>query len=186
MSFISIIFIAIALAMDAFAVAIAVGLCLKSISIRQRFRLSWHFGLFQALMPLLGWYAGTKIYSVIKSIDHWIAFGLLVFVGLHMIKESFDQKKINKPLKDPTKGYHLVILSVSTSIDAFAVGISMSLVKTGIMLPVIIIGIVTSVFTLIGLEIGYKISLNRNLSSYAQCIGGIILLIIGFNIFYQH
>ncbi len=181
----NIIFIAVALAMDAFAVSIATGVSLKSVSIRQRFRLSWHFGLFQALMPVIGWYCGISIYHHIEKYDHWVAFGLLAFVGLFMIKEFFygDDTKLKA---DPTRGYTLIILSISTSIDALAVGISMAMLKVTIIFPAIIIGLVAALFTLIGLELGSKIGLKSRLSHFAQLIGGIILLLIGLNILYEH
>ena len=129
MQFVNILAIAVALAMDAFAVAVATGVSLKHVSFRQTFRLSWHFGLFQAIMPVIGWSAGLTIRSFIEQYDHWVAFGLLAFVGGHMIKEAFqpETEKIQK--KDPTKGWSLVMLSVATSIDALAVGFSMSMLN---------------------------------------------------------
>jgi putative Mn2+ efflux pump MntP len=182
MKFISIIFLAIALAMDAFAVAIATGISLKTVTIRHRFRLAWHFGLFQSLMPLIGWYLGIRIYSTIEKYDNWIAFGLLTFIGLRMIKAFFSKREIHSTIKDPTKGSSLIFLSISTSIDAFAIGIIMSIMEISILIPVIIIGFVASLFTLIGLEIGHKASSNRYIGQYAQLIGGLILIIIAFNI----
>ncbi len=104
MSIFEIIAIAIALAVDAFAVVVASGITLKKISLRQTFRLSWHFGLFQAFMPSLGWVCGIKIRSYIENFDHWVAFGLLALVALNMIKEAYTSKKDEKSKKDPTKG----------------------------------------------------------------------------------
>ncbi len=182
----SIIFIAVALAMDAFAVSIAAGVSLKFVSIRQKFRLSWHFGLFQALMPVIGWYCGLSISHHIEKYDHWVAFGLLSFVGLFMIKEFFSGDDTGKLKADPTRGYTLIILSISTSIDALAVGISMAMLKVTIIFPAIVIGLVATLFTLIGLELGSKIGVKSRLSPFAQLIGGIILLLIGLNILYEH
>lgn len=178
--------IAVALAMDAFAVAIAAGVSLKSVNARQRFRLSWHFGLFQALMPILGWLAGNSIRSFIEAYDHWIAFGLLAFIGGHMIKDFFSRDDDDTLKADPTKGRMMVLLSVSTSIDALAVGLSMSMLNVTIALPALIIGLVAGGFTLLGLEIGSKVGTKSQLSPYAQMIGGVILFLIGLNILREH
>ena len=187
MEFIKILAIAVALAMDAFAVSIATGVNLKNVNSRQLFRLSWHFGLFQALMPIIGWSAGLSIRSYI---EHWIAFVLLAIVGVHMIKEAFQDGKAEKPIKDYTKGMTLVMLSVATSIDALAVGFSLSLLKISIWMPALIIGIVACTFTLIGMRIGERIgerigAANR-LSLYAETIGGVVLIGIGLNILHEH
>ena len=186
MEFLKILAIAIALAMDAFAVSIATGVNLKNVNSRQMFRLSWHFGLFQALMPIIGWSAGLSIRSYIKHYDHWIAFGLLTLVGVHMIKEAFQDGKPEKPIKDYTKGMTLVMLSVATSIDALAVGFSLSLLKISIWMPALIIGVVAGTFTLIGMRIGERIGAAKRLSVYAETIGGVVLISIGLNILYEH
>ena len=115
--------LALALAMDAFAVAISVAAGLPRLTSRHIFRLAWHFGLFQAMLPVIGWVGGTAVSRLMMSIDHWIAFGLLSFLGLRMINHArtTDEWKTGH---DPTKGWSLVGLSLATSIDAFAVGIS--------------------------------------------------------------
>jgi len=184
--FIKILAIAVALAMDAFAVSIATGVNLKNVDSRQLFRLSWHFGLFQAFMPIIGWSAGLSIRSYIEHYDHWIAFGLLAFSGVHMIKEAFQDGKTEKPIKDYTKGMTLVMLSVATSIDALAVGFGLSLLKISIWMPALIIGIVAGTFTLIGMRIGERIGAAKRLSLYAETIGGVVLISIGLNILYEH
>ena len=184
--FINISAIAVALAMDAFAVAIVTGLSLKDVSLRQTFRLSWHFGLFQALMPIIGWSAGISIRIYIEKYDHWIAFGLLAFVGINMIREAFRHDEDEEQTKDPTKGMMLVMLSVATSIDALAVGLSLSMINISIWTPALIIGIVAGMFTIIGLQIGKKIGSAVRLSIYAGTIGGIILFAIGLNILHEH
>ncbi len=178
--------IAVALAMDAFAVAIAAGAHLKNISFRQTFRLSWHFGLFQAMMPVLGWSAGLTVRSYIEAFDHWLAFGLLAVVGVNMIRESISRPKTAAPKKDPTKGATLVILSVATSIDALAVGLGISVIHVSIWAPALIIGIVAGTFTLAGLFLGGKIGSAKRLSGYAEIIGGIVLLAIGLKILWDH
>ncbi len=178
--------IAVALAMDAFAVSIATGVNLKDVSFRQTFRLSWHFGLFQALMPVVGYGAGLSIRIYIERYDHWIAFMLLSLVGVNMIREAFNNDKDDEKKNDPTKGISLVILSVATSIDALAVGFSISLLNVSIWTPALIIGIVAGIFTIIGLQIGKKIGSALQLSLYAEIVGGIVLIAIGFNILHEH
>jgi len=178
--------IAVALAMDAFAVAIATGVSLKQVSFRQTFRLSWHFGFFQALMPVIGWSAGLSIRSSIEAYDHWLAFGLLAFVGGKMIIGAFGDEKERGPKSDPTKGYTLVLLSVATSVDALAVGFSISVLKVVIWTPAVIIGIVAAAFTIFGLYLGKKAASGMLVSRYAEIIGGIILICIGINILREH
>ncbi|MBW1903379.1 MAG: manganese efflux pump, partial [Deltaproteobacteria bacterium] len=109
MQFFEILAIAVALAMDAFAVSIAVGVSLGSVSFRQTFRLAWHFGLFQALMPIIGWSAGTTVRSLIEIYDHWLAFGLLALIGFKMIREAFQSDSFEAETLDPTKGLTLVM-----------------------------------------------------------------------------
>ena len=186
MQFVNISAIAVALAMDAFAVSIATGVSLKDVSFRQTFRLSWHFGLFQAMMPVIGWSAGLSIRAYIEGYDHWVAFVLLAFVGINMIREAFQHDKGEEQKKDPTKGVTLVILSVATSIDALAVGLSISILNVSIWTPALIIGIVAGIFTVVGLQIGKKIGSATRLSRYAGAIGGIVLLAIGFKILHEH
>ncbi len=187
MQLISILGIAVALAMDAFAVAIATGVSLRDVSFRQTFRLSWHFGLFQAIMPILGWYCGASIETYVDACAHWIAFALLFLVGGNMIREAFelnDEESTTK--KDATKGLTLVILSVATSIDALAVGLSMSLLKVSIVYPAIIIGIVAGLFTIAGLHLGAKTAGIKRLSPITEILGGVVLWSIGLNILREH
>jgi len=177
---------AFALAMDAFAVSVASGITLKNITFRQTFRLSWHFGVFQALMPIIGWSAGISIRSYIEHFDHWVAFGLLLFIGGNMIREAFHNKEENKQKSDPTKGITLLMLSVATSIDALAVGLSLSMVNISIWFPAFIIGMVATTFTGIGLHLGKKIGGTSHLCSYAEALGGIVLIGIGLKILSEH
>ena len=124
--------IAVALAMDAFAVAIATGVSLKQVSGRQTFRLSWHFGLFQAMMPVIGWGLGASIQEYVAAYAHWVAFFMLALVGSNMLKEAImtdeDEEQVGPP-KDATRGMTMVMLSIATSIDALAVGLSMSMLQ---------------------------------------------------------
>jgi len=178
--------IAVALAMDAFAVAIASGISLKVVNIRQTFRLSWHFGFFQALMPILGWYGGLTVRPFIERYDHWVAFALLSFVGGKMIIKAFRKSDSENRKIDPTKGLSLVMLSVATSIDALAVGLSVAMLKISIWFPAFVIGVVAMLFTVIGLHINKIVKVPASLSQYAETIGGIVLLGIGFNILREH
>jgi putative Mn2+ efflux pump MntP len=179
--------IAVALAMDAFAVSIASGIRLKKVSFRQTFRLSWHFGFFQAIMPVMGWLMGTKIHTWIKGYDHWVAFGLLAFCGGKMLMEAFEHDEEKTTLKkDPTKGATLIMLSVATSIDAFAVGFSISVLNVSIAYPAVVIGLIAAMFTIIGLHAGKKVGMHSKISNYAESLGGVILLCIGVNILYEH
>lgn len=157
MSFLTILGIAVALAMDAFAVAIATGVTLRRVSFRQTFRLSWHFGLFQAFMPIIGWFLGASIQKYIEAYAHWVAFIMLALVGGNMLKEAImaddEEEQVRK---DATRGLSLVMLSIATSIDALAVGLSMSMLKVSIFYPALIIGIVAGLFTITGLHLGKK------------------------------
>jgi putative Mn2+ efflux pump MntP len=178
--------IAFALAMDAFAVSIAAGIALKTVTLRQTIRLAWHFGFFQFAMPLIGWSAGNTVRTYIENYDHWVAFILLVLVGGNMLRESF-QKHEEKPLKnDPTRGMSLVLLSVATSIDALAVGLSFSVLDQSIWLPVITIGVVAALCTGAGIHIGRRIGASSHIGNYADMAGGLVLIAIGFKILYDH
>jgi putative Mn2+ efflux pump MntP len=178
--------IAIALAMDAFAVSIAAGVTLKQVSLRQTFRLSWHFGLFQAMMPVIGWAAGLSVRHYMERYAHWVAFFLLGFVGINMIREACKSNDDGADPKDPTRGLTMVVLSVATSIDALAVGLSLSMINVSIWLPAVIIGIVACAFTIVGMHLGRKLGGITRLSRYAGIIGGVVLLLIGVNILREH
>lgn len=185
MQLINISAIAVALAMDAFAVSIAAGITLKQISFRQNFRLAWHFGLFQALMPIIGWAAGLSVRHYIEAYDHWIAFALLAYVAVGMLRDalgSHDEK--NK--KDPTRGATMVMLSVATSIDALAVGLSLAMLNVSIWLPAIVIGIVAAFFTTVGMHLGKTLGKADHIGRLAEICGSMVLLAIGINILREH
>ena len=186
MDFGTIILIALALAVDAFAVALASGVSLCQVSRRQTFRLAFHFGLFQALMNILGWAAGLTVRTMLESIDHWLAFGLLALVAAKMIKDAIAGREEEAEKVDPTKGYTLVMLSVATSIDSLAVGLSFSVLNVSIWLPAAIIGIVATVLTVIGLKLGCLLGSASKVGARAEIAGGLVLLGIAFNILHQH
>ncbi len=178
------IIIAVALAMDAFAVAVATGVTLKAVSPRQTFRLAWHFGLFQALMPILGWFLGLTVRQYIEAYDHWIAFALLGYIGINMIREAFDEDGGRQG--DPTKGMTLVVLSVATSIDALAVGLSLSMLGVSVWWPALVIGVVAAAFTTAGLHLGKTVARAERISRYSELVGGTVLICIGLKILWEH
>jgi putative Mn2+ efflux pump MntP len=186
MTLINIIAIAVALAMDALAVAIAAGIALGDISLRQNFRLAWHFGLFQALMPILGWSAGLTVRQIIADYAHWAAFALLLFVAQGMLREALKDEEDQDPRKDPTKGLTMVMLSVATSLDALAVGFSLSMIQVSIWFPAAVIGIVACLFTTAGMHLGKRLSGAGRVRRWADCLGAVVLLLIGINILREH
>lgn len=177
--------IAIALAMDAFAVAIATGVQRKQVSLRQTLRLSWHFGLFQAIMPITGWVLGLSVRTIIASYAHWVAFFLLTYIGIRMLKEAYDDQS-EKASCDPTKGLTMVMLAVATSIDALAIGISLAILGVSIWYPAGVIGVVAFVFTAAGLHIGRFMARAKYLGLLAELAGGITLLAIGLHILWKN
>ena len=172
--------------MDAFAVSIAAGICLGKIHWRQNFRLAWHFGLFQAMMPVIGWGAGLTVRDLISRYDHWVAFGLLVFVAYGMMREAFKNDDQCERVKDPTKGFTMVMLSVATSLDALAVGLSLSMINVSIWMPAAVIGVVACLFTTIGLHLGKRIGRAARIRQVADGAGALVLLLIGLNILREH
>lgn len=178
--------IAVGLAMDAFAVAIATGIALGIVSGRQTFRLAFHFGLFQFLMPVIGYLAGMSVEGYIKGYDRWVAFVLLGYIGGKMVYEGIrGEMAEGNDGKDPTRGMSLVFLSVATSIDALAVGISLGVLHNeGIVYPGIVIGIVACTFTAAGLHLGKR--LGAAFGKRMEVVGGLVLVAIGVKILFDH
>ncbi len=175
--------IALGLAMDAFSVAVATGLALGAVKPRQAFRLAFHFGLFQFLMPIVGWLAGTTVERYISAYDHWVAFVLLAYVGGKMIWESIADHK-EEFRQDPTKWPSLVILSVATSIDALAVGLSMALLRVPGLFPATVIGLVAAAMTFLGMRLGKYAG--KLIGPWMERVGGLVLLAIGVRIVFDH
>lgn len=187
MSLLAITGLAVALAIDAFAVSIASGAYLQKIKARQFFRLSWHFGLFQAVMPIAGWHAGLSVKRVIERYDHWVAFFLLAVVATGMLRQATGRNGEEKnDSLDPTRGWRLVTLSVATSIDALAVGLSLSVIGVSIWLPAGVIGVTAALFTLFGLFLGARTVKLERIKPYAQAAGALVLYAIGAHILYEH
>jgi len=186
--------ISIALAMDAFAVAISVSAYLKDIHPRQTFRLSFHFGLFQALMPILGWYTGNIVGQWFFAYDHWLAFLILWGIGGKIIYQSFfgkekellrkDETFNTQRQNDPTRGLSLVMLSLATSIDAYAIGLSFAFIGVSIWFPSFWIGITAAFLTLVGMHLGSYVG--KKFGERMEIFGAIILFAIGIKILFDH
>lgn len=180
---ISVVAIAIGLAMDAFSVSIVAGITIEKPDIGHYARLSFHFGFFQFMMPLIGYAAGISVYTLIKNYDHWVAMIILTIIGVRMIWESFSTEEHNTN-KDPSRGLTLILLSVATSIDALAVGLSLGVLQKPILLPSVIIGVVCALFSVMGIYLGKRVG--ALLGKRAERIGGVILIIIGIKIVFDH
>jgi putative Mn2+ efflux pump MntP len=179
--------IAVGLAMDATAVSLGAGASGRAPGHRAAFRLAFHFGLFQALMPLLGWLAGLTLAPVFQAMDHWIAFGLLAVVGGRMVRgglrgETEEPDRVRRG--DLSKGWSLIALSVATSIDAFAVGLGLAMLDVTIWVPIALIGVITAAMSLSGLMLGRV--LNVRWGSRAEVLGGVLLVGIGLQILVSH
>jgi putative Mn2+ efflux pump MntP len=175
--------IAVSLAMDCFAVSLGIGCSLPSCDKRAVFRLSFHFGFFQGGMTLLGWLVGNTILPYKENFDHWIAFLLLAWIGIRMIREGLS-KETETVTGDPTRGGTLILLSIATSIDALGVGLSLSILQTNIAFSSIMIGFVSFLFTIIGLRFGNR--LNNKFGKKIEILGGLVLLIIGSRLLLSH
>ena len=172
---------AVALAMDAFAVAICRGLEMKKLNVKHLLLIAFMFGLFQALMPFIGWAGSVQFKKYIEPVDHWIAFGLLVFIGVKMIAEAF---KGEEEKKDSLNFKMLLLMSVATSIDALVVGITFVATETNVWTGCSLIGLVTFVISALGVFLGNKVG-NR-FSNKAEIFGGAVLILIGLKILLEH
>ena len=183
MHFFEILLIALSMAMDAFAVCLGAGAQQRTSGPRPVFRLSFHFGLFQFLMPVIGWFAGMTIVHYISAYDHWVAFILLAFVGIRMVHSGLDPN-VEEQKNDPSRGWTLVLLAFATSIDALAIGFSLGVVGVTIWYPAIVIGVVTGLISWLGIFLGNR--LGQKFGKRMEIIGGVILIIIGIRILLTH
>ena len=183
MSFITILIVAVALSMDAFSVSIATGAAYKKTGNLNALKMAFFFGFFQAFMPVIGWLMGLTFRKYIESFDHWVAFALLALVGGKMIYEAIFTKEDQQKNNVMTLAL-LLILSIATSIDALAVGITFSLITESITKAVIIIGLVTFAFSYIGVFIGEK--LGHFFENKIEIAGGLMLWAIGIKILLEH
>jgi putative Mn2+ efflux pump MntP len=180
---VDIIIIAFGLAMDASAVSLVAAASGFAEDSRSIFRLAFHFGLFQFFMPVIGWLMGVSFVSYFSAFDHWIAFGLLSFVGGRMFISGLNPK-IESYSNDPSRGFTLVMLSVATSIDALAIGLSLAMLDVNIWYPSVIIGIITGLLALFSIMIGKKVG--ALIGKRMEIFGGSILIIIGIRILITH
>ena len=181
--------LAVGLAMDCFAISIASGILLKRTLWRPMLMMAFFFGLFQALMPLIGWACASTFSHLIEDVDHWIAFAILAFLGGRMVRESFKEEDCRQDF-DPTRLKVVLMLAVATSIDALAVGVSFAFLGmksvTTILSPVGIIGFVSFALSLIGLTFGIRIGCGFARRLKAERWGGVILILIGLKILIEH
>ena len=202
MSFLEILLIGIGLSMDAFSVSICKGLTTKQFSWKIALTCGLWFGFFQALMPLIGFFLGAQFEQYITAVDHWIAFGLLFLIGANMIREALSKKNSDQDLslrgaelsgatwqpsttQDGQLGFKtMLLLAIATSIDALAVGISFACIQVKIWSSILIIGITTFLFSIIGVKIGNVFG--SKFEKSAGIIGGIILILIGLKILLEH
>ena len=183
MGLITIVIIAVGLAMDAFAVSIVSGAVYRQLKVKQTFRIAIFFGGFQAFMPLIGFLAGLSVKEYIADYGHWVAFGLLSTVGGKMIYESFKIKSAQKNF-NPSNILVLLVLSVATSIDALAIGVTLSFITSSIVTAVIIIGLVTFVLSYLGVCIGKKFG--HFFENKIKAFGGLVLVGLGIKILFEH
>lgn len=171
--------------MDAFAVSICKGLCMRKIDYKYAVTVAGFFGFFQALMPLIGWYLGKQFERYIVSFDHWVAFGLLLIIGGKMIFDVFEKEKEDKEPTSPKMNYkELLLMSLATSIDALAVGITFAFLGAKIWTSITVIGLVTFIICFVGVVAGNKFG--AKFKKKAQFAGGAVLILIGLKILLEH
>ena len=182
MSFVSMLFTSVGLGMDAFAVSICKGLSIKSYSINKSVIVGLYFGLFQGIMPLIGYVLGSSFTNIISSFDHYIIFVLLFGIGFNMMREGLSKESIN--LNDLVNFKEMFPLSIATSIDALAVGITCAFLRVNIIQMIMVISIITFIMTFIGVRIGNVVGIKYE--KKAQVIGGLILISLSIKILIEH
>lgn len=183
MGILHILLIAVGLAADAFAVSIAEGVALRRVTREHTLRVALHFGAFQGAMPVLGWLAGNSVHRYIAAVDHWVAFGLLVLIGGKMLADAALGFETGEP-RTPSRGARLIALSIATSIDALAVGVSLAMLRVRVWGPAVVIGVVTGVLCAGGIQAGDRAG--SRLGRWAEVGGGVILCLVGANILVDH
>jgi putative Mn2+ efflux pump MntP len=185
LSFPFILGLAVALAMDCFAITLGLACGRRGLTLKQAVRMAAYFGGFQFLMPVIGWFAGDRMLGLIQRFDHWVAFGLLAVIGGRMIYESVEMSEEEKACRpDQTQGKRLLVLALATSIDALAVGLSLGVVRTGILYPAAVIGGMSFALTVVGAKLGPVVG--RVVGKRAELAGGLILIAIGAKILIEH
>lgn len=183
MNLVTVVMIALGLAMDAFAVSVASGVTLKKERLYNALKMALAFGVFQMMMPILGWLSGMRLREIISGIDHFVAFALLALVGSKMIYESAKIGGLDR-VTSPFALKTLLVLSVATSIDALAIGLSFAFLKIAILMPVAIIGVITFILSFIGIFIGERFG--HFFERKIEAVGGVILILIGLKILVEH
>lgn len=182
MNIIELLLLSLGLAMDAFAVSLCKGVSMKKMNWKKAIIIGMWFGGFQSLMPTIGYFLGTTFEDIVTSIDHWIAFVLLSFIGGKMIKDSLDKNK--EESNDDISFKTMIVLAIATSIDALAVGITFAFLKVNILIAVLSIGLITLILSIIGTKIGNKFGYKYE--KKAELVGGIILVLLGLKILLEH
>jgi putative Mn2+ efflux pump MntP len=182
MGAVELLMIAVGLSMDAFAVAVGKGLCARECGTRHAVIAGAYFGIFQAVMPLIGYFFGTQFEERINAVDHWVVFGLLTVIGLNMIRESFSKSENRN--NGSFRFKPMIIMALATSIDALAVGVTFALLHTDIVPAVLTIGVITFSLSFVGVKLGA--ALGPRLKTGAEIAGGVILILIGVKILLEH
>jgi len=172
--------LAVALGMDAFSVALGVGS--SGTTFRGSIRLSFHFGLFQFMMPIIGWLLGRNLLGAIQKYDHWVVFLLLGGIGAKMIYEAFKAEGEEKPARDRTRGWTLILLSIATSLDALGAGVGMGILGNNLLTPCAIIGLVAAMMSMTGVRIGHHLS--SIFGRRMEMLGGAVLIGLGFKMLF--
>lgn len=183
MAYITAFVIALSLAMDSFAVSLGIGTSQNKIDARTIARMSFHMAFFQGLITFLGWLAGSTIAALIASFDHWVALVLLAFVGIRMIKEGLSKEE-ECYKRNPTKGGMMLVLCIATSIDAFAVGLSLAVIQVDILMASLMVGGVTLILSILGMLVGS--GLGTRFGKRMEILGGVLLNIIGLRVVFTH
>ena len=173
--------IALGLAMDAFSVAICKGLSMKKLEIKKAVIIGLYFGIFQGIMPVLGFLLGGTVAETIEKYDHWIAFVLLAIIGINMIREAFDE---DEEVTDKVDFKSMIWLAIATSIDALTVGVTFSFLNVNIWFAALLIAIITCILSILGVMIGNKFGCKYK--SKAEVAGGIVLILMGIKILIEH
>ena len=184
MGIIELLLLSVGLGMDAFAVSVCKGISMKKMDWKKACIVGLYFGGFQALMPVIGYFLGTSFQSIITNIDHWVAFVLLGIIGGKMIQEAFQKDNDEEEYSSDVSVKTMLILSVATSIDALAVGITFAFLNVNLLLAITFIGLITFLLSVVGTKIGNRFG--DKYKGKAEFIGGIILILIGFKILFEH
>ena len=182
MSILEILLIAIGLAMDAFTVSICKGLSMKKMNWKKAIIVGLYFGIFQALMPIIGYFLGSTFEDLVTHIDHWIAFGLLAIIGGNMIKDAFSKECDS--FDDDVRFKAMIVLAIATSIDALAVGITFAFLKVNLILAISMIGVITFILAIVGTKVGNRFG--DKYEKKAELVGGVILILLGIKILLEH